>query len=109
MNYPQNVKLFIFQRRRHQLERGRGKRLRRLQQVITASLCCIGSMLCLFGYFIYLRTERVIAPDSTFGMKGVIYVIILVVPLYTYLFIERSPFLLLKDYFSSLARKRKAA
>ncbi len=101
--------LFIFQRTRHQLERGRGKRLRILQHVITASLCCIGSVLCLFGYFIYHRTEKVIPPDSTFGMKQVIYVVILVVPLYTYLFMERSPFSELKDYFSSLARKREAA
>ena len=80
-----------------------------LQHVIFAALSCLGSMLCLFGYFVYLRTEKVIPPDSAFGMKQVIYVLILVVPLYTYLFIEKSPFLLLKDYFSSLARKREAA
>ena len=80
-----------------------------LQHVILAALSCSGSMLCLFGYFVYLRTEKVIPPDSAFGMKQVIYVLILVVPLYTYLFIERSPFLLLKDYFRSLARKKEAA
>jgi hypothetical protein len=83
--------------------------LRIFQHIITAALSCMGFLLCFFGYFVYLRTENVLPPDATFGIEHVIYVVIFVVPSYTYLFMERSPFSVLKDYSSSLARKREAA
>ena len=80
-----------------------------IRHVITVVVYSIGCLICLFGYFVYLRAEKAISPDATFGIRHVIYVVIFVVPLYSYLFTEISPFLLLKDYFSSLARKREAA
>ena len=69
----------------------------------------IGCLICLFGYFVYLRAEKVISPDATFGIKQVIYVIICVVPFYGYLFTEISPCLLLRNFLSSLAKKKETA
>jgi drug/metabolite transporter (DMT)-like permease len=98
------MKLSICQRTRHQLERGKGERLiRHIITVVLYGICCL---ICLFGYFVYLRGIRAISPDATFGIRQVIYVVIFVVPLYGYLFTEISPSLLLKKYLSSLARKK---
>jgi hypothetical protein len=80
-----------------------------IRHVITVVLYSIGCLICLFGYFIYLRAEGAISREATFGIRHVIYVVIFVVPFYSYLFTEISPFLLLKNCISSLARKREAA
>ena len=78
-----------------------------IRHVITVVLYGIGCLICLFGYFVYLRAQKAISPDVTFGIRHVIYVVIFVVPFYGYLFTEISPFLLLKKYLSSLARKKE--
>ena len=102
-----NLLSFIFQRTLHQLERGKGGRL--IRHVITVVVYSIGCLICLFGYFVYLRAEKAISPDATFGILHVIYVIIFVVLLYSYLFTEISPFLLLRNFLGSLARKKETA
>ena len=80
-----------------------------IRHVITVVLYSIGCLICLFGYFVYLRAEKVISPDATFGIRQVIYVVIFVVPFYSYLFSETSPFVLLRSFLSSLARKKETA
>ena len=80
-----------------------------IRHVITVVLYSIGCLICLFGYFVYLRAERVISSDATFGIRQVIYVVIFVVPFYSYLFTEISPFLLLRNFLSSLAKKKETA
>ena len=80
-----------------------------IRHVITVVVYSIGCLICLFGYFVYLRAEKAISPDATFGIRHVIYVVIFVVPLYSYLFTEISPFLLLRNFLSSLAKKKETA
>ena len=80
-----------------------------IRHVITVVLYSIGCLICLFGYFVYLRAEKAISPDATFGIKHVMYVAIFVVPFYSYLFTEISPFLLLRNFLSSWAKKKETA
>ena len=80
-----------------------------IRHVITVVLYSMGCLLCLFGYFVYLRAEKAISPDATFDIRHVIYVVIFVVPLYSYLFTEISPFLLLRNFLSNLAKKKETA
>ena len=79
-----------------------------IRHVITVVLYAIGCLICLFGYFVYLRAQKAISPDVTFGIRHVIYVVIFVVPLYSYLFTEISPFLLLKKVFKQPSKKKTA-
>ncbi|MGD8434208.1 MAG: hypothetical protein PVI73_08845 [Syntrophobacterales bacterium] len=79
-----------------------------IRHVITVVVYSIGCLICLFGYFVYLRAEKAISPDATFGIRHVIYVVIFVVPLYSYLFTEISPFLLLKKVFKQPSKKETA-
>ena len=79
-----------------------------IRHVITVVVYSTGCLICLFGYFVYLRAEKAISPDATFGIRHVIYVVIFVVPLYSYLFTEISPFLLLKKVFKQPSKKETA-